>query len=75
MSANWNTSQIASAPGELKKFVLSLKNLLILVIPSLGTSRKPRRRLLRERVERKALNGQNNRSAFESLVEFSVSLC
>ena len=72
MSAIWNTSQIASAPGE---FVLSLKNLLILVIPSLGTSRKPGRRLLRERVERKALNGQNNRSAFESLVEFSVSLC
>ena len=56
MSAIWNTSQIASAPGELKKFVLSLKNLLILVIPSLGTSRKPGRRLLRERVERKALN-------------------
>ena len=75
MSEIWNTSQIASASGELKKFVLSLKNLLILVIPSLGTSRKPGRRLLRERVERKALNGQNNRSAFESLVEFSVSLC
>lgn len=75
MSAIWNTSQIASAPGELKKFVLPLKNLLILVIPSLETSRKPGRRLLRERVERKALNGQNNRSAFESLVEFSVSLC
>lgn len=75
MSAIWNTSQIASATGELKKFVLSLKNLLILVILSLGTSRKPGRRLLRERVERKALNGQNNRSAFESLVEFSVSLC
>ena len=75
MSAIWNTSQIASAPGELKKFVLSLKNLLILVIPSLGTSREPGRRLLRERVERKAFNGQNNRSAFESLVEFSVSLC
>lgn len=75
MSAIWNTSQIASAPGELKKFVLSLRNLLILVIPSLGTLRKPGRRLLRERVERKALNGQNNRSAFESLVEFSVSLC
>lgn len=72
MSAIWNTSQIASAPGELKKFVLSLKNLLNLVIPSLGTSRK---RLLRERVERKALYGQNNRSVFESLVEFSVSLC
>lgn len=59
----------------IEKFVLPLKNLLILVIPSLGTSRKPGRRLLRERVERKALNGQNNRSAFESLVEFSVSLC
>ena len=75
MSAIWNTSQIAPAPGELKKFVLSLKNLLIPVIPSLWTSRKPGRRLLRERVERKALNGQNSRSAFESLVEFSVSLC
>ena len=75
MSAIWNTSQIASATGELKKFVLSLKNLLILVILSLGTSRKPGRRLLRGRVKRKALNRQNNRSAFESLVEFSVSLC